>query len=263
MKSSWCRAFPGEGLPNQQAKPPFKRELNYLTLDFPVSHLFGPEEGGLWGCTAQEARAHPGSDSSALTLTCLQICHRADSCCNLFLQGCQKPVTKTNNDKRWSENSECHPLITSLRSHMNSKCQRRVRCESGHLIRMETGVSCLPLRKQHSTPLHCAETVISGELHFASQITTNIIISDLTLQALGNFLWIHHQPYDYIRENESWLTKRFIWPLPWMFLRRMRLIINCFLLEVEWLFNPYLVTGKQSWWKKVTSKAPSEAAKVL
>lgn len=48
MKSSWCRAFPREGLPNQQAKPLFKRELNYLDLDFPVSHLFAtshhPEE---------------------------------------------------------------------------------------------------------------------------------------------------------------------------------------------------------------------------
>jgi len=48
MKSSWSHAFPREGLPNQQAKPPFKRELNYLGLDFPVSHLFAtpnhPEE---------------------------------------------------------------------------------------------------------------------------------------------------------------------------------------------------------------------------
>jgi len=32
------------------------------------------------------------------------------------------------------------------------------------------------------------EKMISGELYFASQITTNIIISDLTLQVLGNFL---------------------------------------------------------------------------
>jgi len=48
MKSSWCHAFPREGLPNQQAIPPFKRELNYLGLDFPVSHPFAtpdhPEE---------------------------------------------------------------------------------------------------------------------------------------------------------------------------------------------------------------------------
>lgn len=102
--------------------------------------------------------------------------------------------------------------------------------------------------------LHCLEKVISGELYFASQITTNIIISDLTLQVLGNFLWIHHQPYDYIRENESWLSKRFVWPLPWMFLGRIRLIINCFLLEEERLFNPYLVSGEQSWWKKWLQK---------
>lgn len=60
MKSSWCRAFPREGLSNQQAKPPFKRELNYLGLDFPVSHLSAapahPEERSLQRCTAQEER---------------------------------------------------------------------------------------------------------------------------------------------------------------------------------------------------------------
>lgn len=70
---------------------------------------------------------------------------------------------------------------------------------------METRVLCLPHKKHHSTLLPFLEKMISGELYFASQITTNIIISDLTLQVLGNFLWIHHQTYDYIRENESWL----------------------------------------------------------
>lgn len=73
MKSSWCRAFPREGLPNQQAKPPFQRELNYLGLGSPVSHLFAtpnhPEERSPQRCITQEEQgltpvrffsSHPG-----------------------------------------------------------------------------------------------------------------------------------------------------------------------------------------------------------
>lgn len=71
---------------------------------------------------------------------------------------------------------------------MNFKCQKRVRCECDQLIHMETRVLCLPHKKHHSTLLPFLEKMISGELYFASQITTNIIISDLTLQVLGNFL---------------------------------------------------------------------------
>lgn len=145
MKSSWCRAFPREGLPNQQAKPPFKRELNYLGPDFPVSHLFAapnhPEEWSLWRCITQEEQGL--TSDQILQLSPWPACKfviGADSCCNLFLQGYQKLVMKTNKDKRWSDSSECHPLITSLISRMNSERQKGVRWESSHLIHMEMGV---------------------------------------------------------------------------------------------------------------------------
>lgn len=157
MKSSWCRAFPREGLPNQQAKPPFKRELNYLGLDFPASHLFAtpnhPEEWSLRRCITQEEQGL--TSDQILQLSPWPACTFviwADSCCNLFLQGYQKLVMKTNNDKRWGDNSECHPLITSLISRMNFRCQKRVRCESGHLIHMETGYNAF---RSKSTTADC------------------------------------------------------------------------------------------------------------
>lgn len=145
MKSSWCRAFPREGLPNQQAKPPFKRELNYLGPDFPVSHLFAtpnhPEEWSLQRCITQEEQGLTSDQILQLSpWPAGKFVIWADSSCNFFLQGYQKLVMKTNKDKRWSDYSECHPLITSPISHMNFKCQKRVRWESGHLIHMEPGV---------------------------------------------------------------------------------------------------------------------------
>lgn len=161
MKSSWCRAFPREGLPNQQAKPPFKRELNYLGLDFPVSHLFAtpnhPEEWSLWRCITQEEQGL--TSDQILPLTPWPACKFvawADGCCNLFLQGYQNLVMKTNRDKRWSHVSECHSLITSLIWTLSVK--KRVRWESDHLIHMKSGYnafltksttahSCLSWRK--------------------------------------------------------------------------------------------------------------------
>lgn len=156
MKSSWCHAFPREGLPNQQAKPPFKRELNYLGLDFPVSHLFAtanrPEEWRLQRCITQDEQGltwdqilqlSPWPAGKFVTWT--------DSSCNFLLQGYQKLVMKTNKDKRWSDYSECHPLIPSLMSHMNFKCQKRVRWESGHLIHMEPGYNAC----SKTTTAHC------------------------------------------------------------------------------------------------------------
>lgn len=132
MKSSWCRAFPGEGLSNQQAKPPFKRELNYLGLDFPVSHLFAarnrPEERSLRRCIAPEEQGLVWDQILQLSpWPAGKFVTWADSSCNFFLQGYQKLVMKTNKDKRCSGRSECHPLITSLISHVNFKCQERVR----------------------------------------------------------------------------------------------------------------------------------------
>lgn len=101
------------------------------------------------------------------------------------------------------------------------------------------------------------EKVISGELCFASRITTNIIISDLTLRVLGNFLWIHHQTYDDVRENESWPLKFQLTSLLDVS-EEVRLIIYCFLLEVERLFNPYLVTDEQNCWEKWIQKPLSK-----
>lgn len=117
----------------------------------PVSHLFAtPKHPEEWRCIAREEQGSTSHHILQLSpWPAGKFVTWADSCCNFFLQGDQKLVMKTNKDKRWSGCRECHPLVTSPKSHMNFECQERVRWGSGHLIHMGNAFC------SKSTTAHC------------------------------------------------------------------------------------------------------------